>query len=32
MGPKVVDKDQLLKQSGNLTSRFGSTSGQRNFL
>ena len=32
MGPQVVDKDQMMKQSGNLTSRFGSNSGQRNFL
>ena len=32
MGPKIADKDRLIKQAGNLTSRFGSNSGQRNFL
>ncbi len=32
MGPKLADKDQLMKSAGNLTSRFGSKSGQRNFL
>ena len=32
MGPKPADKDQLMKSAGNLTSRFGSKSGQRNFL
>ena len=32
MGPKMADKDQMMKQAGNLTSRFGSNSGQRNFL
>lgn len=32
MGPRIADKDQLMKSAGDLTSRFGSKSGQRNFL
>lgn len=31
-GPRLGDKDQLMKAAGNLTSRFGSKTGERSFL